>query len=168
MHLGRVQRERDLWLIRDMCPDSSSGRASARKAGDLESNPSPGANFSLNILHFFSYRLSFQTISFFLRHNVFFLDIAFLQPDIRILFGQLSVAYRIVCKALHDPYIFLLIWVTFIMFWCYILISLLVLRSNRKICQSWFNKGRMCRKHEFCKFYRANITSLFRCRYKVT
>ena len=30
-----------------MCPDSSSGRKPARKAGDLGSNPGPGANFSL-------------------------------------------------------------------------------------------------------------------------
>ena len=33
-----------------MCSDSSSGRAPACKAGDLGSNPGPGANFFLTIL----------------------------------------------------------------------------------------------------------------------
>ena len=32
-----------------MCPDSSSGRAPALRAGDLGSNLGPDANFSLNI-----------------------------------------------------------------------------------------------------------------------
>ena len=32
----------------ERCPDSSGGKALARKAGDLGLNPVPGANFSLN------------------------------------------------------------------------------------------------------------------------
>ena len=46
-----TDRERDMQLVRSMCPGSSSGRAPVRKAGDLDSNPDPGANFYLSILN---------------------------------------------------------------------------------------------------------------------
>ena len=48
--VGDLQRGKDLRLVQGMCPGSSSGRAAAHKAGDLSSNPGPGAIFSFNIL----------------------------------------------------------------------------------------------------------------------
>ena len=43
--IGDIDREINLRLVRGMCPDSSRGRAQARKARDLGSNPGLGARF---------------------------------------------------------------------------------------------------------------------------